>query len=66
MRRLATRVERWVRSRLGDAVGLEFNKLGSGRAGGGAPETGEKPDSEKDLWDRVWKVFTGIVKEAEL
>ncbi|KAK2683405.1 hypothetical protein RAB80_001351 [Fusarium oxysporum f. sp. vasinfectum] len=66
MRRLATRVERWVRSRLGDAVGLEFNKLGSGRAGGGAPETGEKPDSEKDLWDRVWKVFTGIVKEAEV
>lgn len=66
MRRLATRVERWVKSRLGDAVGLEFNKLGSGRAGSGAPEEGEKPASEKDLWDRVWTVFTGIVKEAEV
>ncbi|KAI5926087.1 SEY1 protein [Camillea tinctor] len=65
MRRLATRIERWVKSRLGDAVGLEFNKLGSGRGGSGAPETGEKPASEKDLWDRVWEVFTSVVKEAE-
>lgn len=66
MRRLATRVERWVKSRLGDAIGLEFNKLGSGRGGTGAPESEEKPPSEKDLWDRVWNVFTGIVKEAEV
>jgi len=65
MRRLATRVERWVKSRLGDAIGLEFNKLGSGRAGTGAPETGEKPPSEKDLWDRIWNVFVAIVKEAQ-
>ncbi|KAJ4328229.1 Dynamin-like GTPase that mediates homotypic ER fusion [Fusarium piperis] len=65
IRRLATRVERWVKSRLNDAIGLEFNKLGSGRGGSGAPETGEKPPGEKDLWDRVWNVFTGIVKEAE-
>jgi protein SEY1 len=65
MRRLATRVERWVKSRLGDAVGLEFTKLGSGRGGLGAPETGEKPDTEKDLWDRIWNVFTSIVKDAE-
>ncbi|KAI6088967.1 root hair defective 3 GTP-binding protein [Hypoxylon rubiginosum] len=65
MRRLATRVERWVKSRLGDSVGLEFNKLGSGRGGSGAPETGEKPPTEKDLWDRIWNVFTAIVKEAE-
>lgn len=65
MRRLATRVERWVKSRLGDAVGLEFNKLGSGRAGEGAPETGEKPATEKDLWDRIWTVFVSVVKEAE-
>ncbi|KAG5953283.1 Protein sey1 [Claviceps sorghi] len=64
MRRLATRVERWVKTRLGDAIGLEFNKLGSGRAGTGAPETGDQP-SEKDLWDRVWDVFTGVVREAE-
>ncbi|KAK0723246.1 RHD3/Sey1 [Lasiosphaeria miniovina] len=65
MRRLAIRVERWVKSRLGDAIGLEFNKLGSGRGGSGAPETGEKPPTEKDLWDRIWTVFIGIVKEAE-
>ncbi|KAI1109486.1 RHD3/Sey1 [Nemania sp. NC0429] len=65
MRRLATRVERWVKSRLGDAVGLEFNKLGTGRGGLGAPEEGEKPPTEKDLWDRIWNVFASIVKEAE-
>ncbi|KIM98881.1 hypothetical protein OIDMADRAFT_127328 [Oidiodendron maius Zn] len=65
MRRLATRVERWVRSRLGESVGLEFNKLGSGRGGSGAPETGEKPSTEKDLWDRIWNLFTTTVKEAE-
>jgi len=65
MRRLATRVERWVRSRLGESVGLEFNKLGSGRGGSGAPEEGEKPKSEKDLWDRIWLLFTSTVKEAE-
>jgi protein SEY1 len=66
MRRLATRVERWVKSRLGEAIGLEFNKLGSGRGGSGAPESGEKPPTEKDLWDRIWNVFVGIVKEAEV
>lgn len=65
MRRLAIRVERWVKSRLGDAIGLEFNKLGSGRGGSGAPETGDKPPTEKDLWDRVWNAFIGIVREAE-
>lgn len=65
MRRLATRVERWVKSRLGDSVGLEFNKLGSGRGGSGAPETGEKPATEKDLWDRIWNMFISVVKDAE-
>lgn len=65
LRRLATRVDRWVRSRLGEAIGLEFNKLGSGRAGNGAPEEGEKPPSEKDLWDRIWTVFISISKEAQ-
>lgn len=65
MRRLATRTERWVRSRLGDSIGLEFNKLGSGRGGSGAPEYGEKPPTEKDLWDRIWNVFIATVKDAE-
>jgi hypothetical protein len=67
MRRLATRVERWVRSRLGDSIGLEFNSLGSGRGGSGAPETGHKQDeaSEKAIWDCIWSLFTDTVEEAE-
>lgn len=65
MRRLATRVERWVRSRLGESVGLEFNALGSGRGGSGAPETGERPNTEKEIWDRIWSVFAKTVHEAE-
>ncbi|KAI5367884.1 Putative P-loop containing nucleoside triphosphate hydrolase [Septoria linicola] len=64
MRRLATRSERWVRSKLSESVGVEFNKLGSGRAGSGAPAEGEKP-LEKDLWDRIWNVFTETVSQAE-
>lgn len=65
MRRLAARVERWVRSRLGESVGLEFNALGSGRGGSRAPENGERLGSEKDIWDRVWNIFTTTVGEAE-
>ena len=70
LRRLATRVERWVKSRLGDSIGLEFSKLGSGRSGSSViPEEAstpiEKPTAEKDLWDRIWSVFTDIVSEAE-
>ena len=64
MRRLAVRVERWVRSRLGESVGLEFNALGSGRGGSGAPEEGVQP-AEKDIWDRIWMVFIKTVEEAE-
>lgn len=64
MRRLAARVERWVRSRLGESIGLEFNALGSGRGGSGAPESGERPGSEREIWGRVWKVFTTTVQEA--
>lgn len=64
MRRLATRVERWVRTQLGESVGLEFNALGSGRGGSGAPETGDRPN-EKEIWDRIWTVFTQTVEEAE-
>lgn len=64
LRRLASRVERWVQSRLGESVGIEFNALGSGRAGGGAPETGEKP-TEKGFWDRVWNLFVETVLDAE-
>ncbi|KAI4212978.1 MAG: hypothetical protein LQ351_004322 [Letrouitia transgressa] len=64
MRRLATRVERWIRSRLGESVGLEFNELGSGRGGSGASEKDEKPP-EKEIWDRIWSVFVKIEREAE-
>ncbi|EMC96160.1 hypothetical protein BAUCODRAFT_69720 [Baudoinia panamericana UAMH 10762] len=65
MRRLANRSERWVRAKLDESVGLEFNKLGSGRGGSGAPEHGQKPPTEKDLWDRIWNVFTETVSHAE-
>lgn len=64
MRRLATRSERWVRSKLSESVGVEFNTLGSGRAGSGAPAEGQKP-AEQDLWDRIWNVFTDTVSHAE-
>lgn len=64
MRRLATRVERWVKSRLGDSIGLEFNKIGSGR-GSDSESDAEKPSTEKDLWDRIWKAFVAVVDEAE-
>ena len=65
MRRLATRSERWVKQRLDESIGLEFNKLGSGRAGSGAPAEGGKPATEKDLWDRIWNAFTDTVSHAE-
>ena len=64
MRRLATRVERWVRSKLSDSVGLEFNALGSGRGGSGAPASGDRP-RENDLWDRIWTLFVDTVLDAE-
>ena len=64
MRRLATRVERWVRSKLNDSVGLEFNALASGRGGSGAPEKGDKP-MEAGIWDRIWVLFTSTVQDAE-
>lgn len=65
MRRLATRVERWVRSRLGESVGIEFTKLGSGRSNGGVSSESEQSVTEKDLWDRIWKIFTATTHEAE-
>ena len=64
MRRLASRVERWVRSRLAESIGLEFNGLGSGRGGLGAPEEGGQP-SEREIWDRIWNIFVKTVDEAE-
>ena len=64
MRRLATRVERWVRSRLGESIGLEFNALGSGRGGSRAPDEGNM-SSENTIWDRIWKLFIKTVDEAE-
>ncbi|KAK0344642.1 Dynamin-like GTPase that mediates homotypic ER fusion [Friedmanniomyces endolithicus] len=66
MRRLATRSERWVRSKLDESVGLAFNALGSGRAGSGAPADGQtKPPATGDLWDRIWTIFTDTVSYAE-
>jgi len=62
---LATRIERWIKSHLDEAIGLEFNKLGSGRGGSRAPESGSKPTSESDHWDRVWNIFTDTASQAE-
>lgn len=64
MRRLATRVERYVKTRLNEKIGLEFNGLGSGRGGSGAPADQDKPVTEKDLWDRVWRAFIDTVAHA--
>ncbi|KKA26668.1 hypothetical protein TD95_001627, partial [Thielaviopsis punctulata] len=69
LRRLAVRVERWVRSVLGDSIGLEFGKLGLGRDGSGGAESSTNNTNatgfEKDLWDNVWAVFVKVVAEAE-
>ena len=56
-------MERWVKSRLSESVGLEFNALGSGRGGSGAPEMGDR-QPEKEIWDRIWQVFIRTVEEA--
>ncbi|KAI5306297.1 Dynamin-like GTPase that mediates homotypic ER fusion [Ascosphaera pollenicola] len=61
LRRLATRVERWVKSRVGEALEMEFNALGSARNGA---ESASKP-SEFTIWDRVWTKFVSIVNQAE-
>lgn len=65
MRRLANRVERWVKSKLDESVGLQFNALGSGRGGSRAPEHGGKLENEQNLWDNIWNTFTETVSEAE-
>ena len=66
MRRLATRVERWVKSSLADRIGLQFNTLGSTRGQSeGSLATGDNQSAEKTLWDRIWKDFTEVVKHAE-
>lgn len=59
LRRLATRVERWVKSRVGETLEMEFNALGSSRHGDNS-----KP-SEFTIWDRVWSKFIDIVAQAE-
>ncbi|CAD6505619.1 BgTH12-01109 [Blumeria graminis f. sp. triticale] len=64
MRRLGTRTERWVRTRLSELVGLEFNKLGSARRSN-TPDNSETLKSEISLWDRIWEIFTVTISEAE-
>ena len=63
MRRLATRVERAVKTRLSERVGLQFNSLGSGR-GSDASGEGENKINENELWDRIWNEFTDVVRHA--
>ncbi|POS87150.1 root hair defective 3 GTP-binding protein [Erysiphe pulchra] len=64
IRRLVTRLEKWIRSRLGELVSLEFNKLGSTRQVSGTSEVHEGYASEKDFWDRIWSLFTSCTAEA--
>lgn len=64
MRRLAMRIERWVKSRLGESMDLLFNELASGREGGASGGAMSKP-SEFTIWDRVWSAFLETVGEAE-
>ncbi|KAI9727700.1 MAG: Dynamin-like GTPase that mediates homotypic ER fusion [Chrysothrix sp. TS-e1954] len=63
MRRLATRIERAVKTRLSERVGLEFSSLGSGRASSAASEE-EKKAIEMGLWDRIWSDFVDTVEAA--
>ncbi|KAI5800422.1 RHD3/Sey1 [Peziza echinospora] len=56
MKRLVGRLERVLRSKLGEAVGLEFSKMAlksEGEAGDGA-----------GLWDGVWRAFEREVTEG--
>lgn len=65
MRRLALRIEKWVRSKLSELTGLEFKKLGSARGANRVSGTNEVEDSEKCIWDRIWNLFVSTVTEAE-
>lgn len=69
MRRLATRIERWVKTKLAESVSLEFNKLGTAARGSTStsPSTDptEKQPTEQDLWDRIWTSFATTVTHAE-
>ena len=62
MRRLATRVERFVKSKLSEKVGFEFNALGASKH---ATVEEEPENREKDIWDRIWSAFTDTVQHAE-
>ena len=66
MRRLATRVERFVKSKLSEKIGLEFNALGAGKhAPTDASDSQPSGPSEKEVWDRIWESFTTTVQHAE-
>ena len=63
LRRLAGRVEKWIRTRLGESIGLQFNTLSSTRED--AAKTGGTPrSSERQIWDKIWQVFESTVEEA--
>lgn len=56
MKRLVGRLERVLKSKLGEGVALEFSKMATktdGEAGGG-----------KGLWDGVWKMFEREITEG--
>ncbi|KAL9087939.1 MAG: hypothetical protein Q9159_003381 [Coniocarpon cinnabarinum] len=63
MRRLANRVERYVKSKLSEKVSMEFNSLGQAKHT--PTNEGDKTPSERELWDRIWRDFTQVVQHAE-
>ncbi|GAM83715.1 hypothetical protein ANO11243_017040 [Dothideomycetidae sp. 11243] len=67
LKRLLSRIERAVKTKVADAISLEFGRLGSGKAGGGAPESGDmaQKGTERDIWDRIWTGFTNMISGAE-
>ncbi|KAI5285401.1 Dynamin-like GTPase that mediates homotypic ER fusion [Ascosphaera acerosa] len=65
LRRLATRVERWVKARIGETLETEFNALGSSRSSPASSVLTTSKPSEYTIWDRVWAKFAALVAEAE-
>lgn len=56
MKRLVSRLERTLKSKLGDGVSLEFTKM--------ATKDGGDSGDGKGLWDGVWKAFEKEVTEG--
>ena len=63
LRRLASRVDKWVRTRLGESIGLQFNLLSSTRDSLALSGGALRPSHGK-IWDKIWQIFETTVEEA--